>query len=206
MKRLVISAALAVMLVSGAACASTVGVGFDNVGIHAGDGLNMSLPGGYVTAKQSLGSGYAVSGKFVGAGGKNDATFYAGHAQVGKTLNLGGGLGTITPALRMGYQSFNIMGGNLSAATAGVHVGYLFPVNRDIALYAGGGFGRDFETSITGRPAVGGLMYSADAGADFKIGPGVASAGYKYEHLPMSDAAGLNLNTDQFTVGYSMRF
>ncbi len=40
------------------ACATTVGVGFTNVGIHAGDGLNMSVPGGSLTAKQSLGYGY----------------------------------------------------------------------------------------------------------------------------------------------------
>lgn len=206
MQRLVFSAALAALAVSGAACASTVGVGFTNVGIHAGDGLNMSLPGGYITAEQSLGDGYAVSGKFTGAGGKNDATFYAGHAQIGKTLNIGGGMGTITPALRMGFQSFNTMGLNLQAATAMVHVGYLFPVNRHIALYAGGGFGRDFETSVTSLQTIGGLMYTADAGADFKIGPGIARAGFQYQHLPLSHAAGLHLNTDEFSVGYRVVF
>jgi hypothetical protein len=54
-----ISIAVIAVAVSGfsmAACATTIGIGYTNIGIHAGDGLNMSLPGGSLTAKQSLGS------------------------------------------------------------------------------------------------------------------------------------------------------
>lgn len=207
MKIFAISATVAALVLSGissAACAATVGVGFNEVGIHAGNGLNMSLPGGYLTAMQHFGH-FSVSGQFTGAGGKNDATFYAGHVQVGKSLNLDG-LGTITPALRMGFQSFNVMGGNLSAATAMVHIGYRYAITPDVGLYAGGGFGRDFETSVADLSTIGGLMYTADVGADFKIGPGTFNVGGQYAHLPLSSAAGLHLNTDQLHIGYQMRF
>ncbi len=188
------------------ACATTVGVGFTNVGIHAGDGLNMSVPGGSLTAKQSLGYGYQVNGHFLGAGGENQADFFLGSVGAGKVIHLGNGLGTVMPSLNMGFQSLNIVGGNLSAATAFARVKYDYAINRNFNLYAQGGFGRDFATSVTGISTIGGLMYNAGAGANFRVGPGMFNVGYEYSHLPLSGAAGLHLSTDQYNIGYSMTF
>lgn len=203
---LVMVAAVASFLAAGAAFASTVGLGFTNVGIHAGEGLNMSLPGGFVTAKQGLGSGYQLSGHFLGAGGENSATFYLGNVGFGKVISLGQGLGTVTPSVNMGFQSLNSLGENLSAATAFARIRYDYHINHAVGLYAQGGFGRDFATSVTGISTIGGLMYNAGVGADFGVGPGLFKVGYEYSHLPLSGAAGLHLSTDQYHIGYSISF
>lgn len=198
--------AVAVSGFSMTACATTIGIGFTNIGIHAGDGLNMSLPGGSLTAKKSLGGGYQVNGHFLGAGGENQADFFLGNVGVGKVIPLGAGLGTVTPSLNMGFQSLNVQGGNLSAATAFARVKYDYAINHNVNLYAQGGFGRDFATSVTGISTIGGLMYNAGAGANFRVGPGMFNVGYEYSQLPLSGAAGLHLSTDQYQIGYSMMF
>jgi hypothetical protein len=202
----VVAISLAISGFSMAACATTAGIGFTNIGIHAGDGLNMSLPGGSLTATQSLGSGYQVNGHFLGAGGENQADFFLGNVGVGKVIHLGEGLGTVTPSLNMGFQSLNVQGSNLSAATAFARVKYDYAINHNVKLYAQGGFGRDFATSVTNLSTIGGLMYNAGVGANFLVGPGTFNVGYEYSHLPLSGASGLHLSTDQYQIGYSIMF
>ncbi len=205
MKRFFILAAALASFTAVSASATTLGVGFNNVGISAGRGLNMTLPGGYLSAYQNLGAGYGMSARFTGAGGKNDASFYAGHVGVGKAYSLDG-IGTLTPSLQVGYQSLNVGSDNLSAAYAGFHVRYMYPVTHDVHLYADGGFGRDFATSVTGLQTIGGLEYSGGAGAWFNTGYGALQAGYQYRHLPLSTASELHLNTGQFVIGYFVHF
>ncbi|WP_215843287.1 hypothetical protein HHS34_005645 [Acidithiobacillus montserratensis] len=205
MKRIALAVtALATVAVVGAANAATVGIGYDNVGISAGPGLNMTLPGGYLTARQGLGDDFSVFGKFAGAGGKNDATFYGLRGGIGKAIPFDGGV--FTPSLDMGWQRLNVGPASLRAAYAGVNVQYRYPLNREISLEANGGFGRDFSTSVTGLSTIGGLAYNAGASADFRVGPGFLNAGYSYRHLPLSGANDLHLNTGQFLIGYQMAF
>ncbi|MGK9450249.1 hypothetical protein ACSSZE_03150 [Acidithiobacillus caldus] len=196
--------ALTGLLFAGSACAATVGVGYDNVEINTGPGLNMSLPGGFLRAHQDFGR-MVVSGQFEGAGGENHADFFGGHIGVGYGFALDG-LGHITPSLRMGYDALNVPGGSLDAAFAGFHVRYTYTITPAVGLYADGGFGRDFATHVTGLSTIGGLTYGGGGGMDFHIGPGVLDASYQYRHLPLSAANDLNLNTGQFTVGYGMSF
>lgn len=186
------------------AMAGSLGIGFDNVGIDAGHGLNMTLPGGRILVSQRLGSGYAVSGSFEGAGGKNNATFYGARVGISKALSFDGG--TFTPGLNMGWQRLNAGSDNLQAAYGGVNVTYRYPLTRAIDLKADVGFGRDFCTSVTGIQTIGGLTYNAGAQADFHMGPGWLDAGYAYRHLPLSTSNDLHLITGQFTVGYRIHF
>lgn len=205
-KMSVVAVSLALAGFSLGACATTIGIGYTNLGIHAGDGLNMSLPGGSITASQSFGNGYQVTGHFLGAGGENQSDFFLGTAGIGKVIPLGSGLGTITPSVNMGFQSLNVPGANLSAATAFARVKYDYAINPNVGLYAQGGFGRDFATSVTNLSTIGGLMYNAGAGANFRVGPGMFNVGYEYSHLPLSGSAGLQLSTDQYNIGYSVMF
>ncbi len=201
------SAFVAALLASGSltvANAATVSVGYDNVGINAGPGLNMTLPGGCVRAHQDFGP-WVVMGQFEGASGENHADFFGGHAGVGYRLPLDG-LGTITPSLRMGYDALNIPGGSLDAAFAGVHVNYTYAIIKAVHLYADGGFGRDFATHVTGLSTIGGLTYEGGGGMNFVVGPGALDVGYQYHHLPLSTAHDLHLDTGQFTIGYGMSF
>ncbi|MBU2763353.1 MULTISPECIES: outer membrane beta-barrel protein [Acidithiobacillaceae] len=203
MRQIVLALALALGAVS-VANAATVGAGFDNVGISAGPGLNMTLPGGYLKARQDFGP-WVASARFEGAGGENRSDFFGGHAGIGYRFALAG-LGYITPSLRMGYDTLNVPGGNLDAAFAGVHVRYAYAITPVVGLYADGGFGRDFATHVTGLSTIGGLTYEAGGGMDFHVGPGVLDAGYQYQHLPLSSANDLHLNTGQFTIGYGIHF
>lgn len=196
--------ALTGLLFAGSACAATVGVGFDNVGISAGPGLNMSLPGGFLRAHQDFGR-MVISGQFEGAGGENHADFFGGHVGVGYRFALDG-LGHITPSLRMGYDALNVPGGSLDAAFAGFHARYTYAITRKVGLYADGGFGRDFATHVTGLSTIGGLTYGGGGGVDFRVGPGTLNAGYQYQHLPLSTAYDLHLDTGQFTIGYHLMF
>lgn len=204
MKKIAVLSAAALLSLPMAAFASTVGIAYDNVGINAGPGLGMTLPGGKLTASTGLGAGYALSGDFVGAGGKNNATFYGARVNFTKDLPVLGG--TLAPGLDAGFNSLNVGAANAEAAYAGFDVSYRYPVTRAFSLYANGGFGRDFATSVTGLSTIGGLTYSAGAGADFHVGPGMLMAGYEYRHLPLSSAYNLHLNTGQFTIGYAMQF
>lgn len=148
MRRSVIfAAALAAFGVAGFADATTVGVGFDNVGINAGAGAHMTLPGGYLQARQSFGH-LVLSGKFVGAGGENHSDYFGGNANVGYRLSLDG-LGHVTPGVEMGYHALNTPGTRYSAAFAGFHLRYSYGVTRDVRLVVNGGFGRDFATSVS---------------------------------------------------------
>ncbi len=206
MRRIATAVAVLASFVAVSASATTIGVGFSNVGISAGRGIDMTLPGGYLSARQNLGAGYGMSAHFTGAGGKYDSSFYSGHVGVGKAYSLDG-LGTLTPALQVGYQSLNVgPDDNLSAAYAGFHVRYMYAVTKDVHLYADGGFGRDFATSVTGLQTFGGLEYSGGGGALFNTGYGWVKAGYQYRHLPLSTASDLHLNTGQFVIGYAVQF
>lgn len=197
-------AAVSALLLAPAAFATTVGIAFDNVGISAGPGANMTLPGGKLSVAQGFGSGYALSGNFVGAGGKNDATFYGARVEFSKALPLWGG--KIVPGLAMGFNSLNVGPVNAEAAYGGFRVAYRYPVTRWFHLEANGGFGRDFATSVTDISTIGGLTYNAGAQADFHVGPGWLDAGYQYRHLPLSTAYDLHLDTAQFTIGYHLMF
>ncbi len=204
LKKLAVLSALA-LLPAAAFAHTTVGIAYDNVGINAGPGLHMTLPGGKLTAKQDLGDGYALSGDFVGAGGENHASFYGARVNLAKDLPVLGG--TLAPGLDAGFNRLNVgPAQHLEAAYAGFDVSYDYPLSRNFALYANGGFGRNFATSVTGFSTIGGLTYNGGAGADFHVGPGMLTAGYEYRHLPLSSSAGLHLNTGQFTVGYAVRF
>jgi hypothetical protein len=70
MRQIVLALALGLGAVS-VANAATVGIGYDNVGISAGHGLNMTLPGGYLKARQDFGP-WVASARFEGAGGGMD--------------------------------------------------------------------------------------------------------------------------------------
>jgi len=88
-------AALSTLLLAPTAFGATAGLAFDNVGISAGHGLDMTLPGGKLTASTAFGDGLVLSGNFIGAGGKNDATFYGARVNFAKQIPvLGGTLAT----------------------------------------------------------------------------------------------------------------
>ena len=203
MRQTVLALALGLGAVS-VANAATVDIGYDNVGISAGPGLNMTLPGGYLKARQDFGP-WVASARFEGAGGENRSDFFGGHAGIGYRLSLDG-LGHVTPSLRMGYDALNVPGGSLDAAFAGVHVRYAYAITPAVGLYADGGFGRDFATHVTGLSTIGGLTYEGGGGMDFRVGPGTLNAGYQYRHLPLSSVDDLHLNTGQFTIGYGLSF
>ncbi|WP_312283679.1 hypothetical protein [Candidatus Igneacidithiobacillus taiwanensis] len=205
MKRFFVLIAALTAFTAVSANATTLVVGFNNVGISAGPGISMTLPGGYLSGYQALGAGYGISARFTGAGGKNDATFYAGHLGVGKSFSLNG-LGRVTPSLRVGFQSLNVGMANLSAGYAGIHVRYVYPVTNAVHLYVAGGFGRDFATSVSGMKTIGGLEYSGGGGVWFNTGYGALQAGYQYRHLPLSTSSDLHLNTGQVVIGYAVRF
>lgn len=202
-KRLII-AAVPALLLAPAAFATTVGLAYDNVGIDAGPGMSLTLPGGKLSVDQPLGAGYGISGNIVGAGGENQATFYGANAKAYKAIPFDGG--QFRPGLDLGYNRLSSDGYHVAAAYAGIDVSYRYPLNRDVAIEANGGFGRDFATSVTGLSTIGGLTYNAGAQADFRVGPGLMAAGYGYRHLPLSTAYGLHLNTGQFTIDYRLRF
>ncbi|MGE0047770.1 MAG: hypothetical protein AB7T01_02390 [Acidithiobacillus sp.] len=201
----VLLSAVSLAFAAPAAFASTVvGIGFDNVGIDAGQGNSMTLPGGKLSVSQSLGDHYLVSGNFVGAGGKNDATFYGMKIGAYKSIPFDGG--KFLPGLEVGYNRLNIADAHVSAMYAGADVAYRYPLNRDVMVQVDGGVGRDFLTSVTGRPTIGGLAYNAGAQAGFRVGPGLFDVGYQYRHLPLSSGADLHLNTGEVSIGYRVRF
>lgn len=203
-KKTAVLAAVSAILLAPAAFATTVGLAYDNVRIDVGQGIDFTSPGGKLSIDQSLGAGYGISGDFVGASGGNDATFYGVRAKAYKAIPFDGG--QFRPGLDLGYNRLSGDGSHAAAMYAGVDVFYRYPLNRNIALQVNAGFGRDFDTSVTDLNTIGGLTYTGGGGMDFRVGPGVLSAGYQYRHLPLSTAYDLHLNTGQFTIGYGMSF
>lgn len=201
MKKLaLISAVAALLSVPLLANAATAGVGFDSINING-----MSLPAGTANVGTMLSRHYAADGELTYGSG-NHMNFERVQVGAGKRIPFDSGM--VYAGLMGGYERLGYSAGHLSAAYAGADVRYTYPLNRDIAVTAGGGFGRDFATSATAdKSTVGGLFYEAGASLNFAhVGPGVLDVSFDYQHLPISMSHDLHLNTETYGIGYHIDF
>ena len=187
---------------------TTVGVGYDNVDIHLGNGISASVPAGKLTIGHTFGAtNYGVGFDLVDGAG-NGLTYQ--HMQVTgeKLLPFDGGV--IAPKILIGGSRVGVAGGNVyhvSTAYAGFGASYGYPVGRYVSLSANAALGRDFATHVTGLHTVGGLFYQAGADVNFSgVGPGLFTVGYEYHDLPISVSNGIHLDTSGFQARYSIAF
>ena len=211
MKNVLISVIAAMTLgASALALAGTtvIGIGYDNVGIHLGNGVSASVPAGKLTIGHTFGTTHYGVGFDLVDGAGNGLTYQ--HMQVTgeKLLPFDGGV--IAPKILIGGSRVGIAGGNVyhvSTAYAGFGASYGYPVGRYVSLTANAALGRDFATHVTGLHTVGGLFYQAGAEVDFSgVGPGLFTVGYEYRHLPISASNGIHLDTSEFQARYSIAF
>ena len=187
---------------------TTVGVGYDNVGIHLGNGVSASVPAGKLTIGHTFGTTHYGVGFDLVDGAGNGLTYQ--HLQVTgeKLLTFDGGV--IAPKILIGGSRVGIAGGNVyhvSTAYAGFGASYGYPVGRYVSLSANAALGRDFATHVTGLHTVGGLFYQAGADVNFSgVGPGLFTVGYEYRHLPISVPNCIHLDTSGFQARYSIAF
>ena len=187
---------------------TTVGVGYDNVDIHLGNGISASVPAGKLTIGHTFGAtNYGVGFDLVDGAG-NGLTYQ--HMQVTgeKLLPFDGGV--IAPKILIGGSRVGVAGGNVyhvSTAYAGFGASYGYPVGRYVSLSANAALGRDFATHVTGLHTVGGLFYQAGADVNFSgVGPGLFTVCYEYHDLPISVSNGIHLDTSGFQARYSITF
>ena len=202
-----VALALPALAVAGTG-STTVGIGYDNVGIHLGSGISGSVPAGKLTIGHTFGTtNYGVGFDLVDGVG-NGLTYQ--HMQVTgeKLLPFDGGV--IAPKILVGGSRVGITGGNtyhVSTAYAGFGASYGYPVGRYVSFTANAAMGRDFATHVTGLHTVGGLFYQAGAAVDFGgVGPGMFTVGYEYRHLPISISNDIHLDTSGFQARYSITF
>jgi len=194
--------ALITILPASALADTTVGVGYDNIGVHTGN-IHASLPAGKLTIGQTFGN-YAT-GLALTAGSGNGLTYQHEQIRAAKLLPFDGGL--FAPEILAGYESVVVPSGHIGAAYAGIGMSYLYPLGRHVSVSASAAFGRDFAAQATGLNTSSGLFYQAGAAVDIGgVGPGLVSIGYSYRHLPLSASGGLNLNTDGVQATYHIAF
>lgn len=187
---------------------TTVGIGYDNVGIHLGNGISASVPAGKLTIGHTFGtSNYGIGFDLVDGAG-NGLTYQ--HLQVTgeKLLPFDGGV--IAPKILIGGSRVGVAGGksyHVSTAYAGFGASYGYSVGRYVSLTANAAMGRDFATHVTGLHTVGGLFYQAGADLNFSgVGPGLFTMGYEYRHLPISVSNDIHLDASGFRAQYSITF
>ena len=202
-----VALALPALAVAGTG-STTVGIGYDNVGIHLGNGIRASVPAGKLTIGHTFGAtNYGVGFDLVDGAG-NGLTYQ--HMQVTgeKLLPFDGGV--IAPKILIGGSRVGIAGGNsyhVSTAYAGFGASYGYSVGRYVSLTANAAMGRDFATHVTGLHTVGGLFYQAGADLNFSgVGPGLFTMGYEYRHLPISVSNDIHLDASGFRAQYSITF
>ena len=212
MKKVLIPVIAAITLgASGLALAGTtsIGIGYDNVGIHLGHGVSASVPAGKLTIGHTFGTTtYGVGFDMVDGGG-GGLTYQHLQVSADKLLPFDGG--NISPEVMIGGSRVGIAaGGNVyhgSTAYAGFGVSYSYPIGRHVSLAANAAMGRDFATHVTGLHTVGGLFYQAGADVNFSgVGPGLFTVGYEYRHLPISVSNGIHLDTSGFQARYGITF
>ena len=211
MKKVLIPVIAAMTLsASGLALAGTtsIGIGYDNVGIHLDNGISASVPSGKLTVGHTFGTTtYGVGFDMVDGAG-NGLTYQHLQVSADKLLPFDGG--KLSPEVMIGGSRVGVAGGNVyhvSTAYAGFGASYSYPIGRYISLDGGAAMGRDFATHVTGLHTVGGLFYQAGAGVDFSgVGPGLFSVGYEYRHLPISVFHSIHMNTSGFQARYSITF
>ena len=211
MKKVLIPVIAAMTLsASGLVLAGTtsIGIGYDNVGIHLGNGISASVPAGKLTIGHTFGTTtYGVGFDLVDGAG-NGLTYQHLQVSADKLLPFDGG--NISPEVMIGGSRVGVAGGNVyhvSTAYAGFGASYGYPVGRYVSLSANAALGRDFATHVTGLHTVGGLFYQAGADVNFSgVGPGLFTVGYEYRHLPISVSNGIHLDTSGFQARYSITF
>ena len=203
MNKKILIAIIALALPASAFADTTVGVGYDNVGVHTGN-INASLPAGKLTIGKTFDNGY-IAGLALTAGSGNGLTYQHAQLAAAKLIPFDGGL--FAPEILAGYARVGVPSGHVGAAYAGVGIDYLYPVGRHVSLSANAAFGRDFATQATGFTTSSGMFYQAGAAVDISgVGPGLVSIGYSYRHLPLSDSGGLTLDTDGVQAAYHIAF
>ncbi len=205
-KHIVLSALVALALPAAALAGTTsIGLGYDNVGIHLGDGINASVPAGKLTIGHVFGAtSYGVGFGLVDGAG-NGLTYQHLQVSADKRLQFDGGV--IAPDVMVGGSRVGIGYRHVSTAYAGFGATYAYPIGRYVSLDGNAAMGRDFATHVTGLHTVGGLFYQAGTDVDFSgVGPGLFSVGYEYRHLPISVSHGLHLDTSGFQAQYCISF
>ncbi|MCR2831006.1 hypothetical protein NR402_12045 [Acidithiobacillus ferrooxidans] len=203
-----VAAVVSTMALPSALAGTTIiGIGYDDVGIHLGNGVNASVPAGELTVGHRFRDNYGVGFGLVDGVG-NGLTYQHLQVSADKLLPFDGG--TITPEVMIGGSRVGIAGGNVyhvSTAYAGFGASYRYPIGRYVSLDGSAAFGRDFATHVTGLSTVGGLFYQAGAAVDFSgVGPGLVSVDYEYRHLPISVSHGIHLHTSTIQAQYSIAF
>ena len=197
----------AMALPSALAGTTTIGIGYNNVGIHLGNGVNASVPAGELTVGHRFRDNYGVGFGLVDGAG-NSLTYQRLQVSADKLLPFNGG--TIAPEVMIGGSRVGIAGGNVyhvSTAYAGFGAIYDYPIGRYVSIEGAAALGCDFATHVTGLSTVGGLFYQAGAAVDFSgVGPGLFSVGYEYRHLPISVSHGIHLDTSTVQAQYSITF
>ncbi|MHB1633399.1 MAG: hypothetical protein ACYCQL_14465 [Acidithiobacillus sp.] len=192
-------------LPSALAGTTAIGIGYNNVGIHLGNGVNASVPAGKLTVGHVFGAtGYGVNFDLVDGAG-NGLTYQHLQFTASKSLPFDGGI--IAPKILIGGSRVGIGYSHVSTAYAGFGATYAYPIGRYVSLNGNTAMGRDFATHVTGLHTVGGLFCQAGADVDFSgMGPGLFSVGYEYRHLPISVSHGMRLDTSGFQAQYRIAF
>lgn len=199
--------ALLLLALAGSAQATTLSLNGEYLNLHlqdAGISASGSMPGISLRLRTGLNDGRSLSLSAFAAK-KGSLNYYGGHFSFSQAFSAG--FGYFRSGLRLGYRNLQDSDYRLSAASAGLNLGFFVPMTPDFDAYLSGGVGRTFlvrDSAQIGPNPSGGLYYTASAGVNYALGPGAINLAYRYQHV--SIGTGLRLRTSGVLLGYRFAF
>lgn len=199
--------ALLLLALAGSAQAAALSLNGEYLNLHldqAGMSASGSMPGVNLRLRTELTDGRSLSLSAFAA--KKGATnYYGGHLGIAQAFSAG--FGYFRSSLRLGYRELQAQNFHLSAASAGLNLGFFLPVTPDFDAYLSGGVGHTLfahDSAAASQHLSGGLYYTGSVGMNYAIGPGAVNLAYQYRHF--SFGSNVVLRTSGVMLGYRFPF
>jgi len=199
--------ALLLLILAGSAQATTLSLNGEYLNLHldqAGLSGSESLPGISLRLRAGLADDRSVSLSAFAA--KHGTTnYYGGHLSLSQAFSAG--FGYFRSGFRLGYRELQASNFRLSAASAGVNLGFFLPVTPSFDAYLSAGVGHTFfahDSAVSDSHLSGGLYYTGSAGVNYAIAPGAVNLAYRYRHFSLG--SNVVLRTDGVMLGYRFSF